>query len=115
MTTALTFASILECEHYEVCSVHDGNTALAVVASFDPCVILLDLGLPDTDGYLVATTLRQRFPARAICLIAVTGYGSPEDRAQSLQSGFDHHLVKPVAAGELLRLVGEVCKAPRPV
>jgi CheY-like chemotaxis protein len=56
---------------------------------------LLDIGLPGMDGYEVAEQLRQRSDG-SLKLIAVTGYGQPEDVRRAMQAGFDHHLVKPV-------------------
>ena len=57
---------------------------------------LIDLGLPEFDRYEVARLIRAADERRAILLVAVTGYGSPEDRERSLMAGFDVHLVKPV-------------------
>jgi CheY-like chemotaxis protein len=59
-------------------------------------VALIDLGLPEMDGYEVARRIRAAEERRNILLIAVTGYGSADDRERSLMAGFDVHLVKPV-------------------
>ena len=64
--------------------------------SLRPDVALVDLGLPGLDGYEIARQLRASDDRRNILLVAVTGYGSPEDRERSLLAGFDVHLVKPV-------------------
>jgi CheY-like chemotaxis protein len=77
--------------------VHDGASALELVPSFRPDIVLLDIGLPLMDGYEVARTLRHVDPERGMRLVAVTGYGQESDRVRSLEAGFDEHLVKPVA------------------
>ena len=59
-------------------------------------MILCDIGLPEMDGYEVASQLRKSADMAGVRLIAVTGYGQDEDRRRAEQAGFDHHLVKPV-------------------
>ena len=75
---------------------HSGIEALRLVAEFKPEIVLLDLGLPGMDGYEVARTIRSRPELGRLFLVAVTGWGAPEDRLKSKQSGFDEHLTKPV-------------------
>ena len=70
-----------------------------------PDIVLLDLGLPVVDGYQVAATLRARVAGDGPLLIAISGYGQPEDRERSKAVGFDHHLVKPIDCDELLALM----------
>ncbi len=86
---------------------HDGPEALELAASFHPTVALLDIGLPRMDGYELAFRLRQQAGTRPILLIAMTGYGQEEDRARSLATGFDHHLVKPVDLEALEQILTE--------
>jgi len=83
----------------------DGDSALAVADTFHPEVALLDIGLPGRDGYALARALRERMPA--LTLVALTGYGQPEDRDRSRAAGFDLHLVKPVSIDEVLRVIAE--------
>lgn len=83
---------------------HDGAAALALAQSNPPEVVLLDIGLPVMDGYEVARRIRQALGTK-IRLVALTGYGQPEDRGRALDAGFDHHLVKPVDLGALERLL----------
>lgn len=84
-----------------VCS--DGPSALSCLDQFRPDVVLLDIGLPEMDGYEVARRIRAHYsPEDRPRLIAVTGWGGPEDRRRSQEAGFDHHFVKPVATGDLL-------------
>ena len=66
------------------------------VVSFDPNVVLLDIGLPGLDGYQVAQELRRRFAPEELMLVAVTGYGGEKDHSRATLAGFDHYLVKPV-------------------
>jgi len=88
---------------HDVYEAANGTEGLAAAAHVKPEVVLLDLGLPGLDGYQVAQQLR----AADGCprLIAITGYGQPQDRARSIVAGFDHHLVKPFDAAELRRLL----------
>jgi PAS domain S-box-containing protein len=98
-------ALLLETEGYEVGVAHRSATALARVAAAPPQVCLLDIGLPDMDGYDLAARLRAMPSMQAARLVAITGYGQQADRARSLAAGFDHHLVKPVQLGELFALL----------
>ena len=75
---------------------HDGFAALKAAKSFKPEVIVLDLGLPGLDGYQVAETLRGDSNFVRTRLIALSGYGQPQDLIRSKEAGFDLHLVKPV-------------------
>jgi CheY-like chemotaxis protein len=72
--------------------------------------VLLDIGLPEMDGYEVASRLRQLSDNSWPLLVAVTGYGKADDRERSKAAGFDHHLVKPVDIGELLALCAQTSK-----
>jgi signal transduction histidine kinase/CheY-like chemotaxis protein len=85
---------------HEVSAAEDGPTALHLAKTFRPDIAVLDIGLPQMDGYELARRLRCLDPAPA-SLIAVTGYGQPEDRARGLAAGFDAHLVKPVELAAL--------------
>jgi two-component system CheB/CheR fusion protein len=61
-----------------------------------PRVALLDIGLPEIDGYQLAAMMREQPQGRAMKLVALTGYGRENDRVRALEAGFDEHLVKPV-------------------
>ena len=87
---------LLEAAGHEVHEASDGREGLAMALSLRPDVALVDLGLPGLDGYEIARQLRASDDRRNILLVAVTGYGSPEDRERSILAGFDVHLVKPV-------------------
>jgi two-component system CheB/CheR fusion protein len=93
---ALSLEWLLRTEGHEVLVCHDGASVLAAAPTFQPEIVLLDIGLPGMDGYEVARRLRQQPSGQSLLLIALTGYGREEDRRRSRQAGFDHHLVKPV-------------------
>ena len=80
-----------------------GREALEHVESFRPEVVLLDIGLPETSGYELALRLRAAPQLHGVRLIALTGYGQPEDQQRALAAGFDGHLVKPVSLAALER------------
>ena len=84
--------------------VETGQAALEAAVEFAPDVGLIDIGLPDLNGYEVARRLRAKCGA-TIRLIALTGYGRPEDRRRAAEAGFDGHVVKPVDPRELSRIL----------
>jgi len=89
-------AALLSHDGHHVRTATSGAEAITTASAFAPDVVLLDIGLPGMDGYEVAKRLRAAPNGRTVRLIAVSGYGRDEDRRQSLDSGFDAHLVKPV-------------------
>jgi PAS domain S-box-containing protein len=104
----LMLASLLELEGYEVHTASDGRGALDAAERLQPDVVLLDIGLPDINGYEVARLLRAQPALRDILLVAVTGYGQAADRRRSAAAGFDHHLVKPINFNELSPLLARL-------
>ena len=82
----------------------DGAQALERVQSFRPHLALPDLGLPQMDGYELATRLRAMPQLDGVRLVALTGYGQTEDRSRTRGAGFDDHLVKPVDLPTLERI-----------
>jgi PAS domain S-box-containing protein len=89
----------------EVHVAHDGSAALEAMRAFQPEIVILDLGMPGMDGYDVARRIRQQGKYEDVVLIALTGWGQPEDRKRSNEAGFDHHLVKPVELDALQALL----------
>jgi len=81
---------------HEVRVVYGGRDALKVAEEFSPHTMILDLGMPEMDGYAVARAVRADAKLRAVRLIALSGYGQLEDRRRTAEAGFDEHLVKPV-------------------
>lgn len=89
--------------HHTV-GVTTGEAALAELERFEPMLVLLDLGLPDIDGFEVARTIRRRCGS-APYLAALTGWGSPEDRRLASRAGFDAFILKPAGLGVIRRLL----------
>jgi signal transduction histidine kinase len=92
---------------HEVRIVHDGRSAVEAANEFKPRVVLLDIGLPDMNGYQAAQEIRQQAGGKDAVLIAVTGWGEDIDRQRSKEAGFDHHLVKPLDPDALTSLLEE--------
>jgi signal transduction histidine kinase/CheY-like chemotaxis protein len=103
-----TCAALLEVSGHEVQTAYTGARALELAADFRPHVCLLDIGLPDVDGYQVAQRLRTTPPGRDAMLVAVTGWGQKDDRRRAFAAGFDHHLTKPIAPETLEALLAAV-------
>lgn len=89
----------------EVRVVHDGASALAALEEWPPSVLLLDLGMPDMDGYEVARRIRAEHRNDSVLLVALTGWGQRQDRDRTVAAGFDHHLIKPVDFAGLAALL----------
>jgi PAS domain S-box-containing protein len=94
-------AMLLRLSGHEVYEAASGRAGLDLAKEVQPEVVLLDIGLPDLDGYAVAEAVRAAL-GRRVHIVALTGYGQPADRARSAQAGFDAHLVKPVDADALM-------------
>jgi len=84
--------------HVEAAS--DGPSGLARVLKERPDVALIDIGLPGIDGYEIAQKVRQAL-GQSITLVALSGFGQPDDKRRAMESGFDQHLTKPVEFGDL--------------
>ena len=98
-------SALLESRGHDVETAAHGADALVAAQRFLPEVVLLDIGLPGMDGYAVARELRALPECAGALLVAVTGYGQPEDRARAREAGFDEHLLKPVEPEKLLALL----------
>jgi len=90
---------------YHVHAAADGFEGLELARTHKPGVVLIDIGLPGLDGYQLARTLRETEECRHAFLVAITGYGRPEDSARARESGFDVHLVKPVQPERLAHVI----------
>ena len=93
-------ATLLRLHGYTVTTGTDGEQALAIARQFLPHVILLDLGMPGLDGFAVAQTIRASEGLRDVVLVAVSGYGTANDRTHTTAVGFDHHFMKPLDIDE---------------
>ncbi len=105
-------ALLLSQAGFAVVTADDGAEALVRAAQMRPDIVLLDLGLPVVDGYRVAETLRAQPGGEVPLLIAISGYGQPEDRQRSQAVGFDHHLVKPIDCAALVALMRSDVRTP---
>ena len=110
-----TMSAVLQMSGHEVKTVYSGFEALRAAVQFSPDVMLLDIGMPGMSGYQVAQQLRADARFDQTLLVALTGWGSENDRMLALQAGFDHHLTKPVdhlALEPLLRRAAHSRVAP---
>ncbi len=106
----VSLQALLEDAGHRVTAARDGIEGAERGIADRPEVALVDIGLPGLDGYGVARRLRDRLGGR-VYLVALTGYGLPEDRRRALESGFDAHLTKPVTLSSVLKLLAA---APAP-
>jgi signal transduction histidine kinase/ActR/RegA family two-component response regulator len=91
-----SLAMLLSTDGYEVHTVYGGRAAVSAVETFRPDVALLDIGMPDMDGYAVAREIRQQRGGVDTYLVAITGWGQQEDKRRALEAGFATHATKPV-------------------
>ena len=107
LDTARVCARMLRSAGFEVATAADGFEALKITSEFEPGVVLLDIGLPDIDGFEVARRLRSDAKFESMILVAFSAYGSEEIRSRAKEIGFDYFLVKPVSFPELLSVLVE--------
>ncbi|HEX6998626.1 MAG TPA: ATP-binding protein [Gammaproteobacteria bacterium] len=105
---ATLLAQLLELQGHQTLSAFDGPQALAAGAAFQPQVILLDIGLPQMNGYEVAQRVRKMPWGENVVLVAITGWGQEQDKRRAMAAGFAHHLVKPVSCAALEELLHRV-------
>jgi signal transduction histidine kinase/CheY-like chemotaxis protein len=105
---AQMLAMLLEVQGHAVSVEYDGRGALQRARLERPQVMLLDIGLPDTDGYALARKLRALPELAGATLVALTGYGQDDDRRQAEEAGFDHHLVKPADLAQVGEILASV-------
>lgn len=100
-----TLCMLLRMTGHDVHTAYDGLEAIGAAATFQPQVVLLDIGLPKLNGYNVARRLREQNGGSELVLVALTGWGQEEDRRRSKEAGFDHHLTKPPEFAELQKIL----------
>jgi CheY-like chemotaxis protein len=105
--------ALLELEGYQVEAAETGPQGIDLWRARQPDAALVDIGLPGIDGYEVARQIRGLAGPRAF-LVALTGYGQPEDRRRAVEAGFDTHLVKPIDPTELARVLSATLGTPGP-
>ncbi len=99
--------ALIEKMGHDVETASDGVKAVEVARSFQPVLVLLDIGLPGMDGYAVARKLREEHGAKVV-LAALTGYGQERDRLLSEGAGINHHLVKPVSLEAVRNIIASL-------
>lgn len=100
--TAESLRMLLSICGFQVMVAHTSQQGLETARKLQPDIVLCDINLPDSDGYVTGSVLRQSSATSRSRLIAVTGCGEPQDRRRALAAGFDQHLVKPVDPRQLL-------------
>jgi PAS domain S-box-containing protein len=106
-----SLAMMLRLAGHEVATAYDGREALDALAAQRPQVAILDIGMPEYDGYEVARAARREPWGASVLLVALTGWGQPSDRRRAAEAGFDHHFTKPV---DPQRLEAVLAAAGRP-
>jgi signal transduction histidine kinase/ActR/RegA family two-component response regulator len=102
--------SMLSLDGHDVRVAENGNETLQVLADWQPDVVLMDIGLPDMEGYEVARRIGETDQRRRLKLIALTGFGQVEDERRAYDAGFDLHLVKPVSPDTLREVLSAVTR-----
>ena len=110
---ATSLSMLLAMQGHDVRTANDARTALHVVESYTPDVVLLDIGLPDQNGYDLAREMRAMPLLKDILFVATTGFGQEQDRQRAEDAGFDVHLVKPVDPDVLNALLAEPSRGAR--
>jgi CheY-like chemotaxis protein len=107
-----SLAVLLRLDGHEVATAYDGLEAVAVAEQYRPHLALLDIGMPNLNGYEAARRIRDLPASAHTRLVALTGWGQEEDRRRAAEAGFDSHLVKPVDPEALDRLLRDVPATP---
>lgn len=102
---ATTLAMLLKLKGYQSHARYSGREGIVAAESLQPEIVLLDIGMPDLNGYDTCRLIRRQPWGQSMVLIALTGYGLEEDKRLSREAGFDSHLVKPVNLADLLQLL----------
>jgi DNA-binding response OmpR family regulator len=110
--TAHVCAKMLRLSGFDVAVALGGFEALRLASEFHPRITLLDIGLPDIDGFEVARRIRADAKSKTMTLIAFTAFASEKTRSRASEGDFDHFLVKPMPFAELLALLVKVTTSP---
>ena len=103
---AETLAILLQMDGHEVRTADNGADAFDLAGTFRPHVAFVDIGMPQLNGYEVAQLVRQQPWGESVRLVALTGWGQDDNKRQAHESGFDHHLTKPVDPSDLVACYG---------
>jgi CheY-like chemotaxis protein len=104
---AVSLGVLLELSDHEVLIAHDGEDALKIAREAMPDAMILDIGMPRLTGDQVARAVRSEPWGQRVFLVAVTGWGEPEDKERASAAGFDHHLTKPVDVDVMEKLLAD--------
>ena len=107
------FAMILREMGHQVEVATSGEAALKLIAGAAPQIVFSDISMPRMSGYELARRIREQSQLNGVTLVAMTGYGQPEDRERALEAGFDFHLVKPADRNRLESLFAEIAARTR--
>ncbi len=102
-----TLCLLLEILGHDVQAAYTGTDGVRRAAGWEPDAVLCDIGLPGMDGFEVARRLRRQPGTEQALLVAITGYGTEQDRRRGCEAGFDHYLVKPADPNDLRRLLAD--------
>jgi len=111
---ALSLGALLEMSGHEVLVAHDGEEALKIARQATPDAMILDIGMPRLTGDQVARAVRSEPWGERVFLVAVTGWGEPEDKERASAAGFDRHLTKPIDVDEMENLLGDFAARRKP-
>ena len=106
--------TLLEMSDHEILIAHDGEEALRIAREAMPEAMILDIGMPRLTGDQVARAVRGEPWGGRVFLVAVTGWGEPEDKERASAAGFDHHLTKPVDVDDMEKLLGDFAARCKP-
>ena len=106
--SADSLAMLLKIKGYEVGTAYDGEQAVEAAEALRPDVVLLDIGMPNLNGYDACRRIREQPWGQGMFLIALTGWGQEEDRRRTEEAGFDQHIVKPVDPAVLMKLLASL-------
>jgi signal transduction histidine kinase/PAS domain-containing protein/ActR/RegA family two-component response regulator len=107
-----TLSALLQIGGHAARVANNGQQALQIAREFRPEVFFLDIGMPGMNGYEVAAALRQMKETEHAAIVAVTGWGTENDRARSREAGFDRHLTKPASLADVNRILSELAGSP---
>ena len=110
--TTSSFAMLLERQGHVVRTLNDARTAVEVVHKFSPDIILLDLAMPNLDGYEVARRIRQEPGFETARIVAISGFADESHKSQAKDAGVDRYLVKPINFDELDGIFSELGPPP---
>jgi CheY-like chemotaxis protein len=103
--TANSLARLVSMFGYEARAVYGGQEAVEAAGRLTPEMVLIDIEMPDLDGYETAKLIRRQASGMQAILVAVTGWTRPEDKQRAYTCGFDLHVAKPLTLGSLMELL----------